>query len=90
MQIDFYLERKVENMLSERKRRLYLMVENEIMTGIWKKEGLLNSSQKIEKETEALYYSNARKNLCSDIVYEIMHGQQQLDDLYVMRECKYE
>ena len=63
---------------------------NEIISGQWKREiePFLESRLPLSGEFEALYFSHLRKNLQSDLAELVIHSEQCLDDLKILKEIK--
>ncbi len=64
---------------AERRNRLI----DEILRGEKKKDTLPNSSFSFDKETQAAYFAQTRRNMKSDMAYATMHHGSQTDDLKV-------
>ena len=64
---------------AERRNRLI----DEILRGVKKKDTLPNSSFSFDKETQAAYFAQTRRNMKSDMAYATMHHGIQTDDLKV-------
>lgn len=76
--------------VDEKKGRIHDLV-GEVLRGEHKKDILINSSYSFEKEVQATYFSNMRKNMSSDTAYAIMNTRQQLEDLKILKGLnKYE
>lgn len=75
--------------VNERKRRMSIL-EDDIRTGRIRRDTLVNSAFKFEGKTRAMYYSNARKNMQTYVAGAVMSGNQQLDDLDIIKRMKRE
>ncbi len=60
----------------------------EVFNGQIPRDFLPNAAYPLEGEAEAMYFSNARRNMQSDIAYAIMHGNQEIGDLEILRSIK--
>lgn len=76
----------MQNLKSENEGRqqVHVLVE-EVLRGEHKKDILLNSSYEFDQEVQAIYFSNARKNMSSDIAYVVMNDNQQLEDIKILK-----
>lgn len=64
------------------KRIVVLMAE--VLRGEHIIDTLPNSSFDFAEEQQAIYFSNARKNMKSEMAYATMHSGQQLNDLKIL------
>lgn len=73
--------------IEEKERHIHSLVE-EVQRGEHKKDILINSAYGFEFDVQADYFSNARRNMTSDTAMIIMHTNQQLVDLKVLKGLK--
>ncbi len=72
---------------AEKSRRISTLV-NEVLRGEHVKDTLINSSYEFSGETAANYFSNARKNLHSDMAYHVFMADSDLTDLKILKLLK--
>jgi len=66
-------------------RVIMMQLTNEVIAGEHIMDTLPNDAQAFSDETQALYFSNTRKNMQSDIFYVIVNSNQQLDEIPYMQ-----
>lgn len=76
------------NLVSTQENSRIIELMNEVLRGEWKIDKRTNFSPAFEKETQAMYFSNARKNLQSDVNAEIMNYRQDLTELKLLKGYK--
>lgn len=64
------------------------MLIQEILEGNYVKDILPNSAFGFTGEHQAMYFSNLRRNLKSDMAHAIMSNSQSLDDLNLLKKIK--
>lgn len=76
--------------IEQKKKRISGLI-NEVLSGEYKKDVLINSAYDFSGELQAMYYANMRKNMKSDMASAVINHGQQLDDLTILKGLgKYE
>ncbi len=73
----------VSTLSTQGRQRIEKLVQ-EILVGEHRKERLPNSSYDFSKERQAMYFSNMRKNLQSDVSDIVMNTNHRLEDLEML------
>lgn len=60
----------------------------EVMSGELQKDTLPNSALSFADEQQALYFSNLRRNLQTDMAMMVMTNSQSLDELELLKKIK--
>lgn len=76
-----------ENSNDYTQRRVKELVD-EVIRGEHKVDILPNSSYDFSEERQAIYFSNARKNMKSDMAHATMECGQQLDDIKILERLR--
>lgn len=71
--------------LNENENAILQDLVQEILDGKHIKDTLGNASYDFSGKTQALYFSNTRKNVKSDMGFLVINGFQSLDDLKIMK-----
>lgn len=66
-------------------KAIIMQLTNEVIAGEHVMDTLPNDAQSFSDETQALYFSNTRKNMKSDVFHIIVNANQQLDEVPYMR-----
>ena len=61
---------------------------NEVVSGEQKRDTLRNSSYQFEKEAQAMYFSNMRRNMKSRLASAVMCASYDLSELKVMEALR--
>lgn len=71
----------------EKKDRIFELIR-EIRRGEYELETLPSLAYPFEEERQAMYYSNLRRNMESDMAQLVMEHHQQLNELRLIKEWK--
>lgn len=71
----------------EKKDRIYDLIR-EIRRGEYELETQSSLTYPFEEERQAMYYSNMRRNMESDMAHFVMEHYQQLDELSIIKKWK--
>lgn len=66
------------------KSRIEVLID-EVKQGLHTKDALINSSYDFGEKMQALYFSNMRKNMKSEMADSVMNHKQQLTDLKILK-----
>lgn len=61
---------------------------NEVVSGEQKRDTLRNSSYQFEKEAQAMYFSNMRRNMESRLASAVMCASSDLSELRIMEALR--
>lgn len=73
--------------VKQKERRASILV-GEVMRGEHSVDILPNSAYDFAEERQAVYFSNMRKNMKSDMAYATMNQASQLDDIRLLKRLK--
>lgn len=73
------------SVLDVAERNIVQDLVREVLNGEHQKDRLINSSYDFSKEAQALYFSNTRKYLRSDVTAHVVEDNQRVDDINIIK-----